>query len=539
MTNTPVKSEDTETVGLVSPKPTGGNSVRRKLGIKLYALLVLLGISAAAVYYFWGDAIMQRFKKNAGTTVEGTTARPTGVISVNTVHPVRKTLVRQVEQAGSILPEAQAELYAKVPGYLKFIQRDLTHQCAGQLVANQFVRVLSSSFTSPAESVLQGLGPLETTWQRSPQKNIGSFVKEGDVIMILDVPELKSDIAQKSAILQQREAELIQNRAMSHTFEAGLEAAQAKQKSALAELHRAQAECEYRQGELQRLQSLVKDRTVTEELVAEKRNQVNATLAACEAAQAKIDAEKAEYSVASSKLTAARADLLVKEALVAVAKEDLERARVLDHYSVIRAPFDGVITSRNVDEGDFIQNASTGQSRLLMTLTAVDHVRISLQVPEKEAPWTRIGAEAIIRLDAHAKQDLHGTVSRIARALDTQSRTMRIEVDLDNANHKLMPGMYGHVTLILQRIENAMAIPATAVFSRRGENYIVLADKGQARRVPVVIRFDNGEELEVVLMVDNKEVPLTGNEELIVSNKGEIGEGQRIKAIPLVKVGKQ
>lgn len=538
MTNTPVKPEEPATGGLVSAKPAGGYSVHRKRGIKFYSLLVLLGISAAAVYYFWGDAIAQRFKKNGGTALEVTSAKPTGVISVNTVRPVRKTLIRQVEQAGSILPEAQAELYAKVPGYLKFIQRDFSHQSVGQLVANQFVRVMSSSFTSPAESVLQGLGTLEVTWQRSPQKNIGSFVYEGDVVMILDVPELKSDIAQKSAILQQREAELIQNRAMSRTFEAGLEAAQAKQKSALAELHRAQAECEYRQGELQRLQSLVKDRTVTEELVAEKRNQVNATLAACEAAQAKIDAEKAEYSVASSKLTAARADLLVKEALVAVAREDLERARVLDHYSVIRAPFDGVITSRNVDEGDFIQNASTGQSRLLMTLTAVDHVRISLQVPEKEAPWTRIGAEAIIRLDAHAKQDLHGTVSRIARALDTQSRTMRIEVDLDNANHKLMPGMYGHVTLILQRIENAMAIPATAVFSRRGENYIVLADKGQARRVPVSIRFDNGEELEVVLMVDNKEVPMTGNEELIVSNKGEIGEGQRIKAIPLVKTGK-
>lgn len=511
---------------------------RKQSKIKWLSILVVLGCSAAAVAYFWGDAIMQRFKKNGATVVDTAVSKSAGVISVNTVHAVRKTLVRQVEQAGSILPQAQAELYAKVPGYLKFIQRDLSHQCVGQLVMNQLTTSLSASLCSPVESTMQGLGTLEAQWQRSPQKNIGSFVSEGDVIMILDVPELRSDIAQKSAVLQQRQAELTQNKAMLLTFDAGLESALAKQKSALAELHRAQAECDFRQGELHRLQSLVKDRTVTEELVAEKRNQVNAALASCEAAQAKIDAEKAEYSVASSKLNAARADLLVKEALVAVAREDLERARVLDHYSVIRAPFDGVITTRDVDEGDFIQNASTGQSRLLMTLTAVDQVRISLQVPEKEAPWTKVGAEAIVRLDAHAKHEIQAKVSRIARALDTQSRTMRIELDLDNTDHKLLPGMYGHVTLILQRLENAMAIPATAVFSRRGENYIVLADKGQARRVPVAIRFDNGEELEVVMMVDNKEVTLTGKEELIVSNKGEIGEGQRIKAIPLVRTGK-
>ena len=537
MTETPVKTNEQLPVSTTSSVQTVPKSTPSRRGLWFLSVLMVLGITAAIVYYFWGDAIIQRFKKNGGNGSETTVAKTAGVISVNTVHPVRKTLIRQVEQAGSILPEAQAELYAKVPGYLKFIQRDLSHRCVGQVVADRFLNVLTCAVRPPVEGVLMGIGALEVAWQRSPQKNIGSYVKEGDVIMILDVPELKSDIAQKSAVLQQREAELIQNKAMLRTFDAGLESALAKQKSAVAELHRAQAECDFRQGELVRLQSLVKDRTVTEELVAEKRNQVNAAMSACEAAQAKIDAEKAEYSVASSKLSAARADLIVKEALVAVAREDLERARVLDHYSVIRAPFDGVITARNVDEGDFIQNASTGQSRLLMTLTAVDQVRISLQVPEKEAPWTKVGAEAIIRLDA-AKQEYRGTVSRIARALDTQSRTMRVEVDLDNADHHLMPGMYGHVTLILQRLDNAMAIPATAVFSRRGENYIVVADKGVARRVPVVIRFDNGEELEVVLMSDHKEVPLTGKEELIVSNKGEIGEGQRIKAIPLAKNGK-
>src|SRR3954447_20038765 len=116
-----------------------------------------------------------------------------------------------------------------------------------------------------------------------------------------------------------------------------------------------------------------------------------------------------------------------------------------------------------------------------MTVTAVDHVKMSLQVPEKEAAWTAVGAEAVVHLDAREHWQVLGHVSRIAGTLDQQFRTMRIEVDLDNRQHKLMPGMYGPVTLVLQRIENPLAVPATALFSRGGENYVVLADHGVAR----------------------------------------------------------
>jgi RND family efflux transporter MFP subunit len=309
----------------------------------------------------------------------------------------------------------------------------------------------------------------------------------------------------------------------------------AKQKSAHADLGRAESECATRQGEYQRYQSLLADKAVQQDQVDEKKNYYLAAKAACEAAQAKMDAEKAEYSVASSRLTAARADLLVKDALVTVAREDLQRAETLAQYAIIRAPFDGVITERTVDEGDFIQNASTGQSKPLITITAMEQVRMIMQVPEKEVPWTHIGAEAIIRFDAREHWQQTGHVSRIARALDQQSRTMRIEIDLDNREGKLTSGMYGHVTLILQKLDKAMAIPATAVFSRRGENYIVLAAQGQAHRVPVRIRFDNGEELEVVKLVEGQEIPLNGTEDLIISNKGEIADGQKIKSTPLAK----
>lgn len=532
-------SETVASVSHASRPPVYARTKSTRRGLWLVLFLAVLAGAGGVAYYFWGETLLARWRNSQSASAMPLAGnKSAGVISVNTVHALRKTLVRQVEQAGSIMPAAQAELFAKVPGYLKFIQREWTPMEVAERLAQPIINLHLAPCISPAVFLTDGLGAMESSWWKAPLKNIGSFVTEGEVIMMLDVPELRSDVAQRQSVLLQREAELTQNQAMLATYEAGLTAAVSKQKSAVAELHRAQAECDFRQGELERMQSLVKERTVTEELVAEKRNQVNAARAACEAAQAKIDAEKAEYSVASSKLNAAQADLLVKKALVAVSQDDLQRARDMAQYAIIRAPFDGVITARNVDEGDFIQNASTGNSPLLMTVTALDQVRISLQVPEKEAALTRIGTEAIIKLDAQEENQIKAKVSRTARSLDTQSRTMRIEIDLDNADHKLMPGMYGHVTLVLQRLENAMAIPSTAVFSRRGENYIVLADKGIARRVPVHIRFDNGEELEVAMTTDHKDVALTGNEELIVSNKGEIGDGQRVKPIPLGKNGK-
>src|SRR5262249_7436467 len=98
-----------------------------------------------------------------------------------------------------------------------------------------------------------------------------------------------------------------------------------------------------------------------------------------------------------------------------------------------------------------------------------------------------------------------------------------------NRERRLLPGMYGEVTLTLLKIPDAWAVPATAVYSRRGENVIMQVHDGVARRHPVRLRHDDGRQVEGVKLVGGKEGPLDGPEELIVSNKGEIAEGQRVK----------
>src|SRR5262249_2391038 len=248
------------------------------------------------------------------------------------------------------------------------------------------------------------------------------------------------DVAQKEALFLMAEAELRQARTSIGTYEAGVTAAHAHKKQAEADIGRYASEHMYRCIQLKRLEDLLKDRIATEEGVAQTRNQVNAALAAWESSKLHAQAAQADLTMVSSKLAAARDDILVKEAHVRVAREDLRRAQIVADYANIRAPFDGVITYRAVDEGDFIQNSSGSLSRHVTTIVANDRVKVVLQAPERDARWVRAGAEATLQLDAGANWQVKGTVSRTSQALDPDSLTMTVEIDLDNADHQLLPG---------------------------------------------------------------------------------------------------
>jgi RND family efflux transporter MFP subunit len=437
--------------------------------------------------------------------------------------------VRTVEQPGSLKAWAQAELYAKVSGYLRSVE----HQVSPELPASLLAHVAGALGTGPV-NVLGGnstrcAAGAHLVVQRTPELDIGSYVRAGETLMIIDVPELLQDREQKKAVWEQRRTEVDLARTAVLTADAGVRAAGERAKQADAEVNRAVSEHSFALQQYQRMMTLARDGTVTEAFVEEKAHLVNAAKANWQSCLAKVQALQAEQAVASSKLGTARADLLVKSAQVNVAWQDYLRAQLLTEYTHVHAPFNGVITYRGVDEGDFVQNSSSGQTRLLMTVSAIDKLRMVLDVPEREAVWIRAGSEATVRFDVRGVGEVKGRVSRTASSLDNQSRTLRVEIDLDNRSRRLMPGMYGHVTLTLQKIEGAQAIPATALYNRKREAYIIEVRDGVARRQRVRIRYDDGRQLEVVKLIGNREVPLDGSEELVVSNKGEIADGQRVK----------
>jgi RND family efflux transporter MFP subunit len=486
-----------------------------------------VGGIALAFVFGRGDSLNASAKRNGASTGSDRT----GVeIPVNTVRPRQKTLERILVQPGSVEPVAEAELYAKASGYLKRIQRLVSPELARYLVKD-----VSSLPVQPVETMPCLLAAFHALVDQSPEKDIGSPVRSGEVLLEISAPERLQEVVEKESLLQQRQAELESARAGLNTFQAAVEAAKAHKVEADADTRKAQFHHTYLSKELGRLKELVDSGSVTPRAYAERENEVQAALANWESSRAKVQTAQAELTLATAKLTAATTDLRVKELLVQVARDSLRQAEILADYSNVRAPFDGIITFRAVDEGDFVQNATSGQARRLMTIAAIDKVKVAIQIPERDTPWVRIGSEATMSLDAFRGGEATGRVARIAHSLDAQTRTMQVEIDMDNRDHKLMPGMYGQVALTLQKIPNAQAIPATALYSRRGESYIILVKDGIAHRQLVRVRYDDGREVEVVKLTDGNELPLDPTDEVIVSNKGEIADGQRVHAIRMDK----
>jgi HlyD family secretion protein len=510
---------------LMAPAASG----RGRLSLRFLLLLGVLAVPIVAGGI--GFAMKEREPSNGHGhgNGHGLDQGRVAAIPVNTIRPRRKTLERTLEQPGSIQPWAQAELFAKASGYLMMIQHETTPSLAAELAALGGVGI-----HGPLARAARLAVAAELAWWQAPEIDIGSFVRRGDLLMEVATPERVQAIVEKATLVQQRAAELETARTGLGTFEAAIKSYEAQKVEAQADVRRFASEYALRTKEHERLKELARSRSVDQRLADEKEHQVSVALAAWESSQAKVLTAQAELAVVASKLTTARADLKVKETLVQVARDELALAHLLADYSRVYAPFDGIVTQRGVDEGDFVQNATSGQSRRLMTVTSLDKVTAVIQVPDNDAPWIQVGTEATLAIAAHKVR--HGRISRIAHTLDPQTRTMQAEIDLDNRDRALLPGMYGKVIVTLQKMPDAQAIPATAVYSRKGQNFILQVKGGIASRQQVRIRYDDGKEMEVAKIVGDREVPLDGTEELIVSNKGEIADGQRVKTSRLHSV---
>jgi multidrug efflux pump subunit AcrA (membrane-fusion protein) len=343
-----------------------------------------------------------------------------------------------------------------------------------------------------------------------------------------------------------------------------------------AEVDRALASERFRQKELKRFEGLASgpNRAVTDDIVDERREYWEAAVAGSAAARFAVDDAKAELEKANAKLEAAKADEKVADSLVGVAKKDQDKAQALLNFATIRAPFDGIVTSRKVDPGHFVQNAATAHTEPLLTVVRDDIVTVYMKVPDKFAFFVTTNTDAVIQMDTLPGVVIRAKVTRYSGSLDTpqHDRTMRVEVDLYNRGAtqykedlerektsskgdlktktlpffpqvvgkdiqenglRLMPGQYGSMRLVLKSFGNAYLLPHNAVVSQGGASYVFVVKKGVAVKVPVDVQADNGEEVKVALIekARGQEVKrdLTGEEEIVITNQGELGYGQAIK----------
>ncbi len=217
---------------------------------------------------------------------------------------------------------------------------------------------------------------------------------------------------------------------------------------------------------------------------------------------------------------------------VAAADADLARARraklaSMLNYTIIRAPFDGIVADRFVDRGTLVDapTSNTASAKPIVRITSVNVVRVFADVPESNVASIHPGTPATVTIDAIPSRSLGGKVTRLESALNLQTRTLRTEVDLDNRDRALRPGMFGQVTFVLDRHPAALMIDATALRSEKsGEKSVFVVRDGKAMKRVVTTGIDDGTSVEITnnlsdsdLVVTKTSQPLTDGVPVVVS----------------------
>ncbi|TSA00941.1 MAG: efflux RND transporter periplasmic adaptor subunit [Nitrospiraceae bacterium] len=252
---------------------------------------------------------------------------------------------------------------------------------------------------------------------------------------------------------------------------------------------------------LARMQSLIKDQYVS---------------------QQDADNAQAAYDVAVAQIDSLRAQVHQMEVALQQAETNLA-------YSYIRAPFPGYISLRNLDQGAFV-SGSTGStstfSRGILVLQDITTVRVLIDVVEKDVPLVKIGQPADLRADAYPGRVFTGKVTRVVQALDRNTRTMTVEVDIPNPDRALKGGMFARVELVAGTHVNALQIPIDAVTRLESDQYVFVVQEGKARKVPVALGIQDRQMVEVTK-------GLTGIEPVIVSGKDLVTDGAKVDPRPM------
>jgi RND family efflux transporter MFP subunit len=165
-------------------------------------------------------------------------------------------------------------------------------------------------------------------------------------------------------------------------------------------------------------------------------------------------------------------------------------------YQQVVAPFDGVITQRNIDVGSLI-TADTTSGTAMFSVVNSDVIRVWVYVPQDDAFGVSPGVGAVIHVPSMPKLTFHGKVTRIADALDPTTRTLLTEVDIPNPEGALAPGIYCTVELVVPRKTPAVIVPASAIIFNQNGMQVAVVENGIAHLHKIAITTDSGSELEV------------------------------------------
>ena len=324
----------------------------------------------------------------------------------------RGNLASSLSVAGQFQPYQQVDLHAKVSGYIRWIKVD-----------------------------------------------IGDRVRQGEVLALLEVPELQNQVEGAQAEVRHSQSDI--TRAQSEVVSA---------ESTYSAVH----------AEYTRLEEASKERPG---LIAEQ----------------ELDDARAKDQEAAAQVGVAKASLDAMQQQLGVSRATRSRLETMSGYEQIIAPFTGVVTKRYADTGSLIQ---AGQDNNTQTLPVVqvaesDLLRLRMPVPESDVPYIQVGGDVQVKVNATG-HTFTGKIIRFSRALDTNTRTMLTEVDVPNRDLSLNPGMYAETTIQLQQKNDALILPAQAVVQSGDQSYVLVVDATnhvEKRNVTLGIQTSNRVEI--------------------------------------------
>jgi RND family efflux transporter MFP subunit len=351
------------------------------------ATIILLFAASRALY--------PKGQGRGAESVSTTATATQGAVPVSAVRVQKENLARTITVTAEFQPFQQVDLHAKVAGYVRSIRVD-----------------------------------------------VGDHVKVGDVLAVLEVPELDDDLRKAAATTR----------------------------AAREELKRAEARYNETHSSSQRLIQVARDRP---NLVA----------------QQDIDSATAEDEAAAATLASTRQHVEENEA-------NESRMQTMVGYRRITAPFDGVVTRRHADVGALIQagTSSSTQAMPVVSLAQDNLLRLSFPVPESAVAFIHAGAPVTVEVPGR-NQSFTGKVARYSGAVDRATRTMLTEIDVPNADRHLTPGMYASVTIALEQRESALSVPVEALSAGQA---LVVADGGRVESRTVRVGLESPDRVEVL-----------------------------------------
>lgn len=230
-------------------------------------------------------------------------------------------------------------------------------------------------------------------------------------------------------------------------------------------------------------------------------------------------------SVSKQETDVAVSGAAARRAAVEAAEANVRRLQQLQSFEKVYAPFGGVVTERNTDIGALIDSGSptaSNTAKELYRIAAIDKLRVYVAVPETYAPAIRDGDTVALTLDEYPGQQFFGKIARNSSAIDQASRTLNVEVDVDNTSGKLLPGAYVFAHFKIPEQVRMLSVPAnTLLFRAQGPQVGIVRD-GRVHLQNITIGKDNGSSLEIA-------TGLTASDEVILDPSDSIAEGQSVQ----------